>query len=445
MPSWPGGPGPASTTPDAGDRADRQHRALDVAGEAHDGPGHGRRSYRRPPPALPAAPSRIVCGDMPSGTPVREPHHFRSLESATYTADRPPGWETVHMILKRIGLALAVVGIGAFGVDAVAQRAVPACGCDRRRLQHHSSRRRHDHRHGQQLQAGENVTVTLPPGAPVTVVCGAGGTVVASLERADGGRHVHRHRWCWRPPAPRCRSQVTVAAIPGGGLPATGSDGTQSSIWYGARAARPRCRPGRRVAGASPPDPPRLSQTVPTMSGQPPTRYVRSPTISCGASPVIVCSCVASATTATRAAIDLLGAAAVVWVAAEEPLTPSELAAETELDAETVAESIALLVDRPLAGGSAVTDASLPGARPPVHAVGARAACGRCSPTPSNRCACDPALRFRRTIVRAHRRRRSARRTLDVRRRARRAVADGARGRSSPGCSSTSTSAPPPR
>jgi hypothetical protein len=45
------------------------------------------------------------------------------------------------------------------------------------------------------------------------------------------------------------------------------------------------------------------------------------------------------------AAVDLLGAAAVVWVAAEEPLTPAELAAETELDVETVADSVALLVE----------------------------------------------------------------------------------------------------
>jgi hypothetical protein len=45
------------------------------------------------------------------------------------------------------------------------------------------------------------------------------------------------------------------------------------------------------------------------------------------------------------AAVDLLGAAAVVWVAAEEPLTPEQLAAETELDAATVDDSIALLVE----------------------------------------------------------------------------------------------------
>jgi hypothetical protein len=44
------------------------------------------------------------------------------------------------------------------------------------------------------------------------------------------------------------------------------------------------------------------------------------------------------------AAIDLLGAAAVVWVAAEEPLTPDELVTESELSTDAVAESIELLV-----------------------------------------------------------------------------------------------------
>jgi hypothetical protein len=45
------------------------------------------------------------------------------------------------------------------------------------------------------------------------------------------------------------------------------------------------------------------------------------------------------------AASDLIGAAAVVWVAAEEPLTLEELATETELDSATLTDSIALLVE----------------------------------------------------------------------------------------------------
>ena len=44
------------------------------------------------------------------------------------------------------------------------------------------------------------------------------------------------------------------------------------------------------------------------------------------------------------AAVDLLGAAAVVWVAAEAPSTLEELAVDTELEVSTVTDTIDLLV-----------------------------------------------------------------------------------------------------
>ena len=79
------------------------------------------------------------------------------------------------------------------------------------------------------------------------------------------------------------------------------------------------------------------------MSGLAPTRYTRSEDLVWRLAPdrVLVRRVGDHGDTA---AVDLLGAAAVVWVAAEEPLTTEQLAAETELDAATVADSIALLV-----------------------------------------------------------------------------------------------------
>ena len=80
------------------------------------------------------------------------------------------------------------------------------------------------------------------------------------------------------------------------------------------------------------------------MSGQPPTRYVRAADLvwRLARDRVLVRRV---GDHSDSAAIDLLGAAAVVWVAAEDPLTADELAAETELGADTIAESIELLVD----------------------------------------------------------------------------------------------------
>ena len=78
------------------------------------------------------------------------------------------------------------------------------------------------------------------------------------------------------------------------------------------------------------------------MSGPTPTRYVRADDLvwRLARDRVLVRRVGDHGDTA---AIDLLGAAAVVWVAAEQPLTPDELAVETELTTDTVAESIALL------------------------------------------------------------------------------------------------------
>ena len=80
------------------------------------------------------------------------------------------------------------------------------------------------------------------------------------------------------------------------------------------------------------------------MSGQSPTRYVRADDLvwRLARDRVLVRRVGVHGDTA---AIDLLGAAAVVWVAAEEPLTPDALAAETELSGDAIAESIELLVD----------------------------------------------------------------------------------------------------
>ena len=79
------------------------------------------------------------------------------------------------------------------------------------------------------------------------------------------------------------------------------------------------------------------------MSGQPPTRYVRADDLVWRlARDRVLVRRVGDHSDA--AAIDLLGAAAVVWVAAEEPLTSDELAAETELSPATIADSIELLV-----------------------------------------------------------------------------------------------------
>jgi hypothetical protein len=79
------------------------------------------------------------------------------------------------------------------------------------------------------------------------------------------------------------------------------------------------------------------------MSGQPPTRYTRADDLVWRlARDRVLLRRVGDH--GETAAVDLLGAAAVVWVAAEEPLSPDELAVDTELDVETVTDTIDLLV-----------------------------------------------------------------------------------------------------
>jgi hypothetical protein len=79
------------------------------------------------------------------------------------------------------------------------------------------------------------------------------------------------------------------------------------------------------------------------MSGQPSTRFVRADDLvwRLARDRVLVRRV---GDHGDSAAIDLLGAAAVVWVASEVPLSPEELAADTELDIETVTDTIDLLI-----------------------------------------------------------------------------------------------------
>ena len=139
------------------------------------------------------------------------------------------------MLLKRIGIALAIVGMGAFGVDSVAgaqpsdyppaaatvvisNTNPPAGGTITVTVNN--------------CQAGENVTISLPPQAPVTVVCGAGGTVVASLT-APFAPGTYPGTVFLASSGTTLSFTITVSPISGGGLPATGSDGTQSGVWMG--------------------------------------------------------------------------------------------------------------------------------------------------------------------------------------------------------------------
>ena len=79
------------------------------------------------------------------------------------------------------------------------------------------------------------------------------------------------------------------------------------------------------------------------MSGTPTERYVRSPDLVWRlAHDRVLVRRVGDHDAA--AATDLLGAAALVWVAAEYPLTATEIAIDTALDADAVAASISLLV-----------------------------------------------------------------------------------------------------
>ena len=138
------------------------------------------------------------------------------------------------MILKRIGLAVMVIGMAAFGVDTVANAQTgdyppaaatvvvsnttpPAGGTITVTVS--------------KCKPGENGVITLPPGAPVKVVCDSGGTAVASLT-VPTQPGTYTGTAVFANPG-TLTFQVTVAAVPGAGLPATGSNGTQSGIWFG--------------------------------------------------------------------------------------------------------------------------------------------------------------------------------------------------------------------
>lgn len=138
------------------------------------------------------------------------------------------------MLLKRIGIVLAAVGLAAFGADSVASAQTadypvqapvvvvdnsnpPPGGTITITINN--------------CRPGENVTFSLPPQAPVTIVCNPSGVAVASLSAplqpgTYPGTVVLQESGVTLP------FSVTVQA-PTGGLPATGSDGTQSGLWYG--------------------------------------------------------------------------------------------------------------------------------------------------------------------------------------------------------------------
>ena len=138
------------------------------------------------------------------------------------------------MILKRIGLAVVVLAMGAFGVDAVANAQTsdyppaaatvvvdntnPPPGATITITIRNCT-------------PGETVRISLPPVAPVTITCSSSGVAVASLSAPlQPGTYPGT--------AVLVGSQVTLSfqitvTAPTGGLPATGGSGTNTTMWYG--------------------------------------------------------------------------------------------------------------------------------------------------------------------------------------------------------------------
>jgi LPXTG-motif cell wall-anchored protein len=136
------------------------------------------------------------------------------------------------MILKRIAIAFAVVGVTlglgtaasaapeyppAAATVVVSDSTPPAGGTVTVSVNN--------------CQAGESVRFTLPPAAPVTVTCSSAGTASASLPvpTASGTYSGTAELVSSLSTLP---FQITVTAPAGGGLPATGSDGTQTGVWF---------------------------------------------------------------------------------------------------------------------------------------------------------------------------------------------------------------------
>ena len=138
------------------------------------------------------------------------------------------------MLLKRIGIVLAAVGLAAFGADSVANAqtsdyppSAPTVVVDNTNPPPGGTITITINN----CRPGENVTFSLPPQAPVTIVCNAAGVAVASLS-APLQPGTYPGTVVLQESGVTLAFSITVAA-PTGGLPATGSDGTQSGIWYG--------------------------------------------------------------------------------------------------------------------------------------------------------------------------------------------------------------------
>jgi LPXTG-motif cell wall-anchored protein len=151
------------------------------------------------------------------------------------------------MILKRIGLALAVVGIGVFGVDAVASAQYPPAAAIVTLSNQTPPPGGSITVVVRNCQAGEPVRFNVPTRVPVTVTCLApaagltssaalteGTTATANLIAPDAaGPYNGTAELLTSQATLPFTLTVTVVTAPGGGLPATGTDSTQSVVWYG--------------------------------------------------------------------------------------------------------------------------------------------------------------------------------------------------------------------
>jgi LPXTG-motif cell wall-anchored protein len=153
----------------------------------------------------------------------------------------------LQMILKRIGLALAVVGIGVFGVDAAASAQYPPAAAIAVVSNQTPPPNASFTVTVRNCEAGESVRFSLPTVAPVTVTCvppvqsltsaaalTEGATATATLVApAQAGPYNGTAELLTSEITLPFSITVTAVTAPGGGLPATGSDGTQSFVWYG--------------------------------------------------------------------------------------------------------------------------------------------------------------------------------------------------------------------
>jgi LPXTG-motif cell wall-anchored protein len=151
------------------------------------------------------------------------------------------------MTLKRIGLALAVVGIGVFGVDAAASAQYPPAAATITQSTQTPAAGGSFTVTVRNCQADEDVRFNVPTRVPVTVKCLApaagltssaalteGATATANLVAPDAaGPYNGAAELLTSGVTLTFSITVTAVTAPEGGLPATGSDGTQSFVWYG--------------------------------------------------------------------------------------------------------------------------------------------------------------------------------------------------------------------